>query len=128
MRGNRFQLGAGAVLLAVCMVCVCVLCLLSAYTAMADRAAARQYADHISEVYECENLGQQWLAQVDAWHTGAGTLPENTVREGPNLQTRIRHENMTLDIAAQATAQGIQVITWSCKTEWQPPRNQTLWK
>lgn len=128
MKGSRFQLGAASVLFAVCMVCVSVLSLLSVYTAMTDRAAARQYAQHIQTMTECENLGQQWLSRADAWAVGRGELPENTTREGSCLRTRIQHENMTLDIAVQFSSRGVQVQTWSCTAQWQPPRGQTLWK
>lgn len=128
MKGSRFQLGAAAVLFAVCMVCVSVLCLLSVYTAMTDRAAAWQYAQHVQAMTECENLGQQWLSRADAWAAGKGELPEGTSQENGCLRTQIQHENMTLDITAQVFSQGVQVQTWSCTAQWQPPQGQTLWK
>ena len=78
MSRNRFRIGSIAVLFAVVVLCVAIFGVLTVSSAVSDRRAAERYGEHVEVLYACENAGQDWLSEADAYLKGAGDLPENT--------------------------------------------------
>ena len=60
------------------MLCVAIFGVLTVSSAVSDRRAAERYGEHVEVLYACENAGQDWLSEADAYLKGAGDLPENT--------------------------------------------------
>ena len=128
MRKKRFQVGSVAVLFAVAVLCVAVFALLTVVTAASDARVARQYGDHVRGLYSCENLGQQWLAQMDGWLAGQQPLPEGTRVWKDFAETEITEGNQKLRIRLLLTQSGYEISKWSCTTQWQPEENWNLWQ
>lgn len=128
MAGKRFRVGSIAVLFAVVVLCMAIFSTLTVVTAASDRETARQYGEHVSQVYRIENLGQQWLAYVDWYLSGSGMLPENTWQDGDRIGTEILDGSMRLVIQLEKSAQGYEIRQWSCTTQWQPETDWNLWQ
>lgn len=128
MDGKRFRIGSVAVLLAVIVICTAILCVLAAVTAVSDARMAEAYGDHVARFYDCQSLGEQWLAQADAYMAGLGQLPEGTQAEGDTLSTRITGEGMQLDIFVRRQGDGLEILRWDCTSIWQPEENWNLLK
>ena len=75
MSRNRFRIGSIAVLFAVVVLCVAIFGVLTVSSAVSDRRAAERYGEHVEVLYACENAGQDWLSEADAYLKGAGDLP-----------------------------------------------------
>lgn len=128
MDGKRFRIGSVAVLLAVIVICTAILCVLTAVTAVSDARTADAYGDHVQRVYDCQSLGEQWLAQADAYAAGLGPLPEDTDVEDSILSTRIAGEGMQLEILARQQDGGLEILRWDCTAIWQPAESWNLLK
>ena len=98
MSRNRFRIGSIAVLFAVVVLCVAIFGVLTVSSAVSDRRAAERYGEHVEVLYACENAGQDWLSEADAYLKGAGDLPENTEETETTLKTEIMRGNMQLEI------------------------------
>lgn len=128
MEGKRFRVGSVAILFAVAALCMAIFCTLTAVTAVSDAAAARQYGEHVRQVYHCENLGQEWLRDAERYLTEGGTLPENTWQDGSQIGTEILDGAMRLVIRLENTEQGYAIRQWSRTTQWQPEEHWNLWQ
>lgn len=126
MEGKRFRVGSVTVLFAVVVLCVAIFCILTALTALNDSRMADRYASHITQVYECQNEGQRWLAQADAFAHGEGQLPENTRQEGDRLETEIIRDSVCLKISVRWNEAGYEILQWDCAAQWQPDQSLTL--
>ena len=128
MEKKRFQVGSIAVLFSVVALCVAVFALLTVVTAASDYRVSRQYGDHVQALYQCENRGQLWLAQVDAWLAGEGALPEGAQVSGDRIETEIPEGSLKLQIRLSITNAGYEIQRWSCTTQWQPAEQWNLWQ
>ena len=64
MEHRRIRVGSIAVLFTVVVVCAAIFAVLTLVTAGSDLRTARSYEQRVEALYECENLGEQWLAGV----------------------------------------------------------------
>lgn len=120
MERKRFRVGSVAALFAVVAICVAIFSTLTVVTATSDYRVARRYGDHVADIYSCQNAGQQWLAQADAYLRGQGQLPPDSWEEAGQLGTVLQQDNMELTICIAKTDSGYEILRWSCTTQWQP--------
>ena len=118
MSRNRFRIGSIAVLFAVVVLCVAIFGVLTVSSAVSDRRAAVLYA--------CENAGQDWLSEADAYLKGAGDLPENTEETETTLKTEITRGNMQLEICLKKINGSYEIAKWRCTARWQPDDSLNL--
>lgn len=126
MGGKRFRIGSVAVLFAVVVLCVAIFCILTSVTAVSDARMADQYGDHIQEVYDCQAMGEKWLAKADACFAGLGPVPENSDMSGNQMTTQIQYGAVCLDICIEKQDTGFRILQWDCTTQWQPDNGWTL--
>lgn len=124
MNQKRTRLGSIVVLFTVVILCVAVFSALTVMTAAQDLRLSRQYAAHVQALYECESLGQQWLAQV----AEGGPLPDGTWQEGDQLGVSLETDGICLDICLRRTPQGYEIQQWNCAARWQPQTDYSLWQ
>lgn len=128
MAGKPFRTGGILVLFVVIMLCIAVLATLTVSTAAADQRTAARYGEFVRRLNECQNLGEQWLSEVDAYLHG-GALPENTNLSGTEIQTELHSGGMTLSICLAAESSSYRILEWNCRTSWTPEEEQwSLWK
>ena len=108
MSRNRFRIGSIAVLFAVVVLCVAIL------------------GEHVEVLYACENAGQDWLSEADAYLKGAGDLPENTEETETTLKTEITRGNMQLEICLNKINGSYEIAKWRCTARWQPDDSLNL--
>lgn len=128
MSRNRFRIGSIAILFAVAVLCVSVFGVLTVSSAVSDRRAADRYGEHAEALYACENAGQDWLSEADAYLKGAGELPANTLETETALETEITRGDMQLEIRLNKTNDGYEIAKWSCTARWQPDDGLNLAK
>lgn len=126
MSRNRFRIGSIAVLFAVVVLCVAIFGVLTVSSAVSDRRAAERYGDHVEVLYACENAGQDWLSEADAYLKGAGDLPENTEETETTLKTEITRGNMQLEICLNKINGSYEIAKWCCTARWQPDDSLNL--
>ena len=126
MEHRRIRVGSIAVLFTVVVVCAAIFAVLTLVTASSDLRTARSYGQRVEALYECENLGEQWLAQVSGYLEGLQELPENTWEDQGALGTEITWGPMRL--TARVDAATGAVLEWSCNALWQPEEDLDLWK
>ena len=132
---KRLHLGSLTILFAVTLICVAVLSVLCVSTARADRAVTEHYTDHLSDLFDCERAGQEWLAQVDAALAESGEavatadLPEGCTLEGNELSAALTRNGVTLTIRLELFPRGggrYRILTWSKETQWAPDGSMDL--
>ena len=128
MRKKRFQVGSVAVLFSVVVLCVAVFAVLTVLTASSDARLSRQYGEHVRSQYACENLGQQWLGEIDGWIAGKNALPDGTEVNGNTVQTEIIEGTSVLNIRLTLSGAGYEIDRWSCTTQWQPDEGLKVWQ
>ena len=126
MEHRRIRVGSIAVLFTVVVVCAAIFAVLTLVTAGSDLRTARSYEQRVEALYECENLGERWLAQVSGYLEGRQELPENTWESDGELGTEITWGPMQLT-ARVDTATGA-LLEWSCTALWEPEEDLDLWK
>ena len=126
MEHRRIRVGSIAVLFTVVVVCAAIFAVLTLVTASSDLRTARSYEQRVEALYECENLGEQWLAQVSGYLEGLQELPENTWENQGALGTEITWGPMRL--TARVDAATGAVLEWNCNALWQPEEDLDLWK
>lgn len=126
MNRNRFRIGSIAVLFAVVVLCVAIFGVLTVSSAVSDRRAAERYGEHVEVLYACENAGQDWLSEADAYLKGAGDLPENTEETETTLKTEITRGNMQLEICLNKINGSYEIAKWRCTARWQPDDSLNL--
>lgn len=126
MEHRRIRVGSIAVLFTVVVVCAAIFAVLTLVTASSDLRTARSYEQRVEALYECENLGEQWLAQVSGYLEGLQELPENTWEDQGALGTEITWGPMRL--TARVDAATGAVLEWNCNALWQPEEDLDLWK
>lgn len=107
-------------LFAVVVLCVAIFGVLTVSSAVSDRRAAERYGEHVEVLYACENAGQDWLSEADAYLKGAGDLPENTEETETTLKTEITRGNMQLEICLNKINGSYEIAKWRCTARWQP--------
>ena len=128
MGGKRFRTGSVSVLFAVIMLCVAVLAALTVSTASGDRRTAHRYGEYVQRLTECQNEGQRWLAEADAYLRGAGELPDGTHQNESEISTEITSGNMTLTIRLAVEGETYEITAWSLESQWQPEEERwSLW-
>ena len=95
-------------------------------SAVSDRRAAERYGEHVEVLYACENAGQDWLSEADAYLKGAGDLPENTEETETTLKTEITRGNMQLEICLNKINGSYEIAKWRCTARWQPDDSLNL--
>ena len=128
MRKKRFQVGSVAVLFSVVVLCVAVFAVLTVLTASSDMRLSRQYGEHVRSQYACENLGQQWLGEIDGWIAGKNALPDGTEVNENSVQTEIIKETSVLNIRLTLSGAGYAIDRWSCTAQWQPDEGLKVWQ
>lgn len=126
MEHRRIRVGSIAVLFTVVVVCAAIFAVLTLVTASSDLRTARSYEQRVEALYACENLGEQWLAQVSGYLAGSQALPENTWQNGGELGTEITLGPMQL--TARVDADTGALLEWSCTALWEPEEDLDLWK
>ena len=126
MEHRRIRVGSIAVLFTVVVVCAAIFAVLTLVTAGSDLRTARSYGQRVEALYECENLGEQWFAQVSGYLSGSQELPENTWEDGGQLGTEITLGPMKL--TARVDAATGAVLEWRCAALWEPEEDLDLWK
>ena len=128
MESKRFRIGSVAVLFAVVVLCVAIFGTLTVSTAVTDQRTAQRYGEYVKTLTACQNQGQQWLRAVDDYLSGSGTLPENTVQNGAELQTTLTEGNVKLVIRLKITDTGYEILELRCSADWQPEEDWSLWQ
>lgn len=128
MEKKRFRVGSIAVLFAVVILCVAVFAALTVVTAAQDLNVSQRYGAMVQQLYECENLGHQWVARATAASREGSALPEGTWEENGALCTRLETEHIQLDIRLRVTQDEQSVEEWNCVTKWSPQDSWELWK
>lgn len=128
MESKRFRIGSVAVLFAVVVLCVAIFGTLTVSTAVTDQRTAQRYGEYVETLTACQNQGQQWLRAVDDYLSGSGTLPENTVQNGAELQTTLTEGNVKLVIRLNITGGSYEILEWRCSADWQPEEDWNLWQ
>ena len=128
MGGKRFRTGSILVLFTVTILCVAIFAALTVSAAQTRKQTARRFADHIALETACENQGQCWLAQAEAYRRGAGSLPENTTQTGSILETTISLDGVELTIQVYLGEEACEIRQWSCITTWQSGQSWNLWE
>ena len=133
MSRNRFRIGSIAVLFAVVVLCVAIFGVLTVSSAVSDRRAAERYGEHVEVLYACENAGQDWLSEADAYLKGAlmhkvfeKIGPENTEETETTLKTEIKRGNMQLEICLNKINGSYEIAKWRCTARWQPDDSLNL--
>ena len=126
MEHRRIRVGSIAVLFTVVVVCAAIFAVLTLVTASSDLRTARSYGQRVEALYECENLGEQWLAQISGYLSGHQELPENTWEDGGQLGTEITLGPMKLTVRVDAATGA--VLEWRCAALWEPEEDLDLWK
>ena len=129
MEGKQIRFGSVAVLLAVALLCVAVLAALTVATASADLRTAQRYGQTLAQQTACQDAGARWLAEIDAYLSGAGPLPEGTEQTDTTLSTTLTQGGMTLEICLQRRDNGYEILRWACRGTWQPVEEDlSLWQ
>ena len=126
MEHRRIRVGSIAVLFTVVVVCAAIFAVLSLVTAGSDLRTARSYEQRVEALYECENLGEQWLAQVSGYLEDRQEVPENTWEDRGQLGTEITWGPMRLTARVDAATGAL--LEWSCTALWEPEEDLDLWK
>lgn len=127
MERKRFRVGSIAVLFTVVVLCVAIFSTLTVVTAVTDVRVAQRYGSHIRELYDCENLGQEWLARADGYLAGECPLPEGSWETGSELGTQIENGSIQLTIRLEKTETGFRVTGRNCSARWEPETGENLW-
>lgn len=128
MEAKRFRMGSITVLFAVIALCVFIFGALTVAAAVSDLREAQRYGQYVSQLNQCQNAGQQWLAQVDAWQKGEGELPQGTVLENDQISAQLQQNDITLSVCLQLQEKGYSIIRWDCTARWQPETGLNLWQ
>ena len=126
MEHRRIRVGSIAVLFTVVVVCAAIFAVLTLVTAGSDLRTARSYEQRVEALYECENLGERWLAQVSGYLEGRQELPENTWEDRGQLGTELPWGPMRLTARVDAATGAI--LEWNCNALWEPEEDLDLWK
>lgn len=114
------KLGPLTLLLTVISICLTTLAILTFTTARADMSLAEKYARTVSDRYELEREGQQFLqelsAEGDAGQTGNNDLV--TDQTGISWKT-FEKEDARLLIGLSGKDGKYQVVTWKQYKEWE---------
>ncbi len=129
MGAKQFRIGSVSVLFAVVMLCMSVFAVLTVATAKADQSTARRYGEYIRRLNRCQNEGQQWLAEADAYLNGKGDLPQNTEATDKELSTQLQSGEMQLTIRLTAQDGKYEIRQWSCSRQWEAETDdQGVWQ
>lgn len=125
--------GALTLLITVCAVCLAVLAMLALATARADLALAERGAERLARVTAADNMGQQWLAELDAAlardPTGAAGLPEGAWLENGAVTARLDCPDAgVLQVEVQLCGEGWRVSGWQLQRAWQPQELLDVWQ
>lgn len=126
MEHRRIRVGSIAVLFTAVMVCTAIFAVLTLVTADSDLRTATRYQRRVEALYECENLGERWLAQVGGYLAGEQPLPEDTWEENGELCTDILWGDMKL--TARVDKETGRLRMWSCTALWEAEEEMELWK
>ena len=96
MSRNQFRIGSIAVLFAVVVLCVAIFGVLTVSSAVSDRRAAERYGEHVEVLYACENAGQDWLSEADAYLKGAEICRKTPKRPKPRSKRKSRAATCSL--------------------------------
>ena len=113
MEAKRFRMGSITVLFAVIALCVSIFGALTVAAAVSDLREAQRYGQYVSQLNQCQNAGQQWLAQVDAWLKGKGELPKVAVLENDRISAQLQQNDITLSVCLQLEEEGYSIIRWN---------------
>lgn len=127
MGGKRFRTGSILVLFSVAVLCLAIFGALTVSTAKSGEKTAARFAEHVQSQTQCENLGQAWLAQAEAYRRGEAALPENTTREEDILETQITVGRVALTVRVALEEAQCRILTWNCVTNWQADTSWDLW-
>ena len=96
MSRNRFRIGSIAVLFAVVVLCVAIFGVLTVSSAVSDRRAAERYGEHVEVLYACENAGQDWLSEADAYLKAREICRKTPKRPKPRSKRKSRAATCSL--------------------------------
>lgn len=137
MRGKNVRLGSISLLFTVAMLCIMMLSVLSLSTARADIAAAKNYGNHVTAWYQCENAAQTWLSETDAALKQRGrTVKEAELTDGAQIKNGVisvvlEEKGVEKDVQLRISAQKnhrYQILAWRTTTQWKADRSLTLWQ
>ncbi len=100
------------------LILLAVLSLLSLVSAQADKALADRQTVFAQQNAISERIGQEWLASMDEYLRGGGSLPYGTQENGNTYTTSIQFsENQFLNIEAEADSDDMLSVTkWEIVT------------
>ena len=85
--------------------------------------------EYIRRLNRCQNEGQQWLAEADAYLSGKGDLPQNTEATDQELSTQLQSGEMQLTIRLTAQDGKYEIRQWSCSRQWEAETDdQGVWQ
>lgn len=124
--------GALTLLLTVTAVCLAVLAVLALVTARADLVLARRGAAQLTRTAAADNVGQQWLAALDAALQAEPAreqgLPGDARREGNTIRADLDcGEAGVLHAAVELENGGWRVTRWQLERPWQPEERLEVW-
>ncbi|SDB21494.1 hypothetical protein [Eubacterium oxidoreducens] len=131
MRGKKVRLGTVFLLFVVIMICVAVLSVLSIMTAKADYKQTAKAAEHVTQIYENECLGQKWLAQVDACLQQEGDFvwPDGSVYEDGVLSITIgEKQQLFIALRINQEQKTYEIIQWKNAATWSEDTSLDLWQ
>ncbi len=94
------------------LILLAVLSLLSLVSAQADKALSDRQTVFAQQNAISERMGQEWLASMDEYLRGGGSLPYGTQENGNTYSTSIQFsENQFLNIEAEADSDDMLSVT-----------------
>ena len=136
---KKVRVGSVSLLFTVIVICVVVLSILSISTVRGDQALSMQTAQSVSDWYDLQNEGQQWLAKVDGvlqkyrWTESDPYLPKGTQRDESVISTVVEKDGRTLQIALEylgkrAGAPRYRIIKWKASVDWHEDQSLHLFQ
>ncbi|MCR5666850.1 MAG: hypothetical protein K6G01_08470 [Eubacterium sp.] len=131
MKTKKIRLGTVFILFTVVMICVVVLSVLSIMTAKADYKETKKAADHVTEIYENESLGQEWLGRVDACLKAEGDIvwPQDATYENGILSTTIGDkQQLSISLKIDEENRTYEIVEWKNAATWSEDTSLNLWQ
>lgn len=121
--------GALTLLLTTVLLCMAVLAVLSVETARADLALAEKSLQTLQKNAQAEQVGQTWLAELDAACRSGQALPkEAVVQEDGTVQADLSlPDGDTLHLVLRVQGASYAVLRWQTVSRWDPAQPLTVW-
>lgn len=132
MKHVPIKMGPIALLLAVISICMTTLGILSYSTAEADLRLAAKYSVTVTDQYEREAQGQEFLAEAAGVFASGGTaadIPSADENDGVTAWKVIEKGSGRLHVGVQSDGNGgLRVVSWRNEAVWEPQSSESgIW-